>query len=57
MAIIHNFNFSQIMCTFFTRKTQMFIIPPTMSDRVGDDGVGVFGPGGRGDHGSSTSAS
>ena len=43
--------------TIFTRKTQIFIIPPTMSDRVGDDGVGVFGPGGRGDHGSSTSAS
>ena len=50
-------NFSQIMCTISTRKTQMFIIPPTMSDRVGDDGVGVSGPGGRGDHGSSTNAS
>ena len=28
-----------------------------MTDRVGDDGVGVLGVGGRGDHGSSTSAS
>ena len=54
---IINSNFSQIMCTICTRKTQMFIISLTMSDRVGDDGVGVSGPGGRGDHGSSTSAS
>ena len=49
--------YTEAMSTIYTRKTQMFIILPTMSDRVGDDGVGVSGPGGRGDHGSSTSAS
>ena len=47
----------QIVCTIYTRKTQIFITIPTRSDRVGDDGVGVSGPGGRGDHGGSTSAS
>ena len=45
------------MCAIFTRKTQTFIMLSTRSDRVGDDGVGVSGLGGRDDHGSSTSAS
>ena len=48
---------SQIMCTNYTFKTQTCVVIPIRTDRVGDDGVGVSGLGGRGDHGSSTSAS
>ena len=44
-------------CTLLKHKTKTYFSPPTRTDRVGGDGVGVLGAGGRGDHGSSTSAS
>ena len=39
------------------QKTNTQFSPSTRTDRVGGDGVGVLGAGGRGDHASSTSAS
>ena len=40
----------------FDTKNKTYFFPPR-TNRVGGDGVGVLGVGGRGDHGSSTSAS
>ena len=45
------------LCTLLTHKTQTCVCSSTRTDRVDDDGVGVLGAGGRGDHASSTSAS
>ena len=44
------------MCTIYTRKTQIFIIPPTGTDLVRGDGVVVLGAGGLGGHATTTSA-
>ena len=38
-------------------QTKTYFTPLTRTDRVHGDGVGVLGAGGRGDHGTSTSAS
>ena len=45
------------LCTLLKHKTNTHFSPPTRTDRVRGDGVGVLGAGGRGDHASSTSAS
>ena len=48
--------FTEAMSTFYTRKTQIFIILPTGTDLVRGDGVVVLGAGGLGGHATTTSA-